>query len=340
MIAERHIQQYNQLKGLRVPTSKLKAFHAALKKDIEAKRVTTNMPYGTRLVDIEKRVAKVLATAKNELYLNIDLQPVKLVDNKPKHKPIKQPKGVVSKKPLIKPAVKKEVPQKFVATKRLEGIVNSDQIKKMSFRQVPIDGIYKSIFNKLYNDSQLMFWGVPGSGKTVGLLLFADYLAERMNLKVLYIANEELNRSTLTEKLNQFEISSKIDFARTFKDLEKSNKTLADYDVIFLDSVQSLRIDLDKYIALVEANPGKMFVLIVQTTKDGDFKGGKEWEHEVDIAGEFINRQIVLIKNRYDPDLEQKREALHMEYAVKERKKKQLISRRVKEQLTNTEGDE
>lgn len=339
MTAEQHIRHYNRLNGNVISTHKLAAFALAIQRDIDAKRIDSHVPFGVELLDIKKRIDNVLRNAKKDKYLQIELKPIPLN----KYKPV-QKKKVVKAKPAPKKVakkierkpVKKSIPvkkEKFVASKRLEGIVNSDQIKKMSFRQIPIDGIYKELFNKLYYDTQLMFWGVPGSGKTVGLLQFADYLSDRMGMKALYLANEELNRSTLSEKLNQFEISNKIDFAKNFKDLEKAGKKLSDYDVIFFDSIQSLGIDLDDYKKLVEDNRGKMFVLIVQSTKDGDFKGGKEWEHEVDIAAEFINRKLVFSKNRLDPDMAKKSEALHLEHAVNERKKKHLISNKVKEQL-------
>lgn len=58
--------------------------------------------------------------------------------------------------------------------------------------------------------------------------------------------------------------------------------------------------------------------MIVQSTKDGDFRGGKEWEHEMDIAGEVVNRQLRLRKNRMDSGFIKKVQKLEEEdYKVK-----------------------
>jgi hypothetical protein len=340
MIAEKHIRHYNRLNGTRISTTSLQAFHHALKRDIDAKRIDSHVPFGIEIIDIEKRIAKVLAATKKNETLLIELKPVSLSKYKMPAKKVVAPKKVkpkklVKKKQLAKPSPKPvAIPKpKKVETKRLEGIVSSDQIKALSFYQLPIDGKYKERFNKLFNDTKMMFWGLPGSGKTVDLLFLADYLKVQMNLDVLFMANEEMNRSTLTEKLNQFQISNQIAFVEDFIELKKSGKKLSDYDVVFFDSVQSLGIDLKSFKQLAKDNPGTMLILIVQTTKDGDFKGGKEWEHEVDIAGEYVKRKLVLHKNRYDPDFEEKREAMYMEHAVSERKKKSMISRKVKEEL-------
>jgi predicted ATP-dependent serine protease len=51
-------------------------------------------------------------------------------------------------------------------------------------------------------------------------------------------------------------------------------------------------------------NPNTAFIGILQKNKDGSFKGGKEWEHEFEIASELIfnedgKRAIRTYKNRY-----------------------------------------
>lgn len=356
MVAEKHIRHYNRLNGSRISTNKLAAFHQALKRDIDAKRIDSHVPFGVELLDIEKRMAQVLADAKGYTYLQVQVKPIRLDKYKVKEKakvkaraPKKEKPKVLKAKPVKKVTVKmvasakpkpvaKSKPVKKVVKlkplRKLNGIVSADQISAMDIKEVPIDGIYKQVFNKLYTDSQLMVWGMPGSGKTVGNLLLADYLQDRMGLKVLYLANEEMNRSTLVDKLRKFKISNKIAFAKNLREVQKAGKSIDHYDVVFFDSIQSMGIDLNAYKQLVDEHPGKIFVLIVQSTKDGDFRGGKDWEHEVDIAGEYINRQLVMRKNRLDPDFEKKSEEMYMQYAVQERKKKHMITRKVKEELS------
>jgi predicted ATP-dependent serine protease len=138
-----------------------------------------------------------------------------------------------------------------------------------------------------------MIYGQPGSGKTTFLLEFAHYLTRFGD--VLYVSGEEYNSSPLTEKVNALpSIPSNLHFSKRIKGVQLSN-----YRFIILDSVTDLGIDLDTYKKLREDNPDTCFILILQTTKDGNFRGGKEWEHEVEIAAEIQDGVINIYKNRY-----------------------------------------
>jgi predicted ATP-dependent serine protease len=183
----------------------------------------------------------------------------------------------------------------------------------------------------MYSDTQIMIWGQPGNGKTVWLLKFAQYMAEKLAMKVLYIANEEFNRSTLTEKIKEFNIGhANLFISKDLASLNQSGMKLDDFDVVFFDSINSLGMDLKEYKHFVEANPGKVYVLIVQSTKDGDFRGGKDWEHEVDIAGEIKARKLELRKNRLDKDFLAKQEAKNQKpiEGVKTKKAKRVATKK------------
>lgn len=188
-----------------------------------------------------------------------------------------------------------------MATKSLTGVVSAQDISKLSFKKLELDGEYRKEFGQLYSDTQIMIWGQPGNGKTVWLLNFAQYLASKLNQRVLYVANEEWNRSTLTDKFNQFKIGhDNLKISKDLNSLASSGLKVEDFDVIFFDSINSLGMDLKSYKDFIEKHPGRIYVLIVQSTKDGDFRGGKDWEHEVDIAGEILQRKLELRKNRLD----------------------------------------
>lgn len=206
-----------------------------------------------------------------------------------------------------------------------DGIVSADHLAGMTFKEIPLDGEWKTEFNRLMSDTQIMIWGVPGSGKTVKLLKFAQYLAEK-GLRTLYVANEEFGRSSFTEKIREFKIgNSNLMFAKHLPE------DLSQFDAIFLDSVQSLGMDLEAYKHFRERNPGKLSVAIIQSTKDGDFRGGKDWEHEVDIAAEVVSRKLMMHKNRLDPDHEAKAEKIQIEHLVNEKTKQAKIRNEVKQ---------
>lgn len=208
-------------------------------------------------------------------------------------------------------------------------------------KQIPITGIYKETLIKLYSDTQILIWGMPGHGKTVWILLFAKYLAQELGLNVLVIENEEMisdekARSTFVEKIKEFDIPELPNL--TFVKYLPSD--VSPYDVIIYDSINSIGFDVKQYRAYVDRNPGKIHVPIVQSTKDGDFRGGKDWEHEVDIAGEIKHRELVLRKNRLDSDLHKKRESIVMDDMVQEKKKHHTIKETVKEQLKREQEEQ
>lgn len=237
-----------------------------------------------------------------------------------------QRKGIVQDAPLpkvktpIAPPTAEPLPSKVVSAEDLAGI---------AFKTFMLDEPYKTDFHKINSDSQIMIWGAPGSGKTVYILKFAQYLAEKLGLKVLFVANEEFKRSTFAEKIKKFNIGhANLKFT---KDLDED--LIDQYDVIIPDSINSLGITLDEYHRLVQDHPGRIFIIVVQSTKDGDFRGGKDWEHEVDIAGEIVDRRLNLRKNRLDEDNATKADARNKQEAIDAEKRKLEIKQAVKESI-------
>lgn len=207
-------------------------------------------------------------------------------------------------------------------------MVSAQDISNLRFNKIELDGEYKKEFGALFSDTQVMIWGQPGNGKTVWLLKFAQYLAEKLGQRVLYVANEEWNRSTMTEKINQFKIGhALLKISKDLDSLKSAGLTINDFDVVFFDSINSLGMDLKSYKEFVDKNPGKIYVLIVQSTKDGDFRGGKDWEHEVDIAGEILNRKLELRKNRLDKDFLAKQQAREAKQKADKLKEKENLKK-------------
>lgn len=141
----------------------------------------------------------------------------------------------------------------------------------------------------------MMLHGEPGAGKTTLLLKFAKYLANTFG-KVLYISSEEFAASTMTEKVNSLlnPFPPNLEFAENLKDPQ-----LSKYNFVILDSVNDLGLQLQDYKDLRAKYPNTAFILILQHTKAGNYRGGKDWEHEIEIGGEVANGVITIYRNRY-----------------------------------------
>ena len=65
---------------------------------------------------------------------------------------------------------------------------------------------------------------------------------------------------------------------------------LSKYQFIILDSVNKLGLSPKDLENLKRNNPGKSFIFIFQTTKDGKFKGANSYQHDVDVVIEVPER--------------------------------------------------
>lgn len=183
---------------------------------------------------------------------------------------------------------------KKVKCNELNGVMTAEQVAKMEFEKLNLSGKWASLIGQPATNFDMMIFGQPGSGKTTFLLSFGHYLATNFG-SVLYVSGEEYNSAPLTEKLNQLpSLPKNLHFVKDLRNIPIGN-----YQFVILDSITDLGIDLVSYKLMREKYPDTAFILILQTTKDGKFKGGKEWEHEVEIAGEVDNGTISIYKNRY-----------------------------------------
>jgi hypothetical protein len=73
----------------------------------------------------------------------------------------------------------------------------------------------------------------------------------------------------------------------------------SDYDFVFVDSVNGEKLGYEDFRALREENPNVNYILIMQMTKDGKFRGTQEWEHEVDAVANVEGGTATVTKNRF-----------------------------------------
>jgi predicted ATP-dependent serine protease len=166
----------------------------------------------------------------------------------------------------------------------------------MQFEELNFTDKWLKFMGKPCIPFKMMVHGQPGSGKTVFLLKFAQYLALNFG-KVLYVSSEEYATPTLSKKLNDFKIIAPgLSFC---KDITGIN--FSEYQFVFVDSISPshIAISAKNFQDLKASAPMTSFILILQSNKDGNFKGDKDWEHEVDIVAVVSDRVATITKNRY-----------------------------------------
>ncbi|MBI4945329.1 MAG: hypothetical protein HY840_02875 [Bacteroidetes bacterium] len=172
-------------------------------------------------------------------------------------------------------------------------------MSSMDFADMEFDSIgLKDKWRELMGDPApgftAMVFGKPKTGKSYLCVEFAGYLA-RNHGKVLYVAREEGLDKTLQIKLNDKNVKHENLFVSDFLP-----EDLSEYDFIFLDSVNKLGLSAKDLDVLRKSNPGKSFIFVFQTTKDGNFRGKNEFQHDVDIVIEVAEKGKAVQFGRYN----------------------------------------
>jgi hypothetical protein len=175
------------------------------------------------------------------------------------------------------------------------GLLTAAQMANRQVEHLNFTSPWDKLMGKPAKNFTIMFHGEPGAGKTTLLLKFIEYLSNNFG-RGLYISSEEHDATTLTTLVNQLlnPIPKNLDFVPNLKTTDLSN-----YDFIVLDSVNDLDLKLDDFKELKKKYPTTAFILILQHTKDGDYRGGKDWEHDIQIGAKVENGVVTVYRNRY-----------------------------------------
>jgi len=174
-------------------------------------------------------------------------------------------------------------------------ILTAEQMANRKHELIQFHSYWRHLFGVIEKNFILMVHGEPGNGKTILLLSFAKYLADYFG-NVLYVSSEECTSYTMTKKINELvnPIPSRLEFVGSLKGVD-----LSEFDFVFLDSVNDLQLKSSDVRELHLKHPHLGFILNLQHTKGGNFRGDKGWEHLPGIVGEVYKGILTLTKNRY-----------------------------------------
>jgi len=155
-------------------------------------------------------------------------------------------------------------------------VMNSIEFANLNFPTIGFTGKFFDLIGDPAPGFTMMVYGKPKMGKSMLCIDFAKYLAQNHG-KVLYVAKEEGLYKTLQDKLRENNaIDANIDVANNLL------SDLSSYDFIFLDSVNKLELSNNDLNNLKKKYPKASFIYVFQSTKDGNFRGANEFQHEVD----------------------------------------------------------
>ena len=276
-MAEKFVKRFLLLHGKTLQKKEIEGFLNDVQNAIKEKEITKDSVLSKEVQLIQ---SKLLSTVnKMERSIKVELaadtkHKLQLALNKLKAKP----KPRKQKKETLNGIEKTEV----VDPK--QNLMNSIDFAKLHFNSIGFSGKWLNLIGDPSPGFTAMVFGRPKMGKSYLCVDFAGYLA-RNHGTVLYVANEEKLDATLQMKLNDKDVKHENLFVSDYlpEDLTK-------FQFIILDSVNKLGLSPQDLENLKRKNPGKSFILIFQTTKDGKFKGTNSYQHDVDVVIEVPER--------------------------------------------------
>ncbi|MGZ3750589.1 MAG: hypothetical protein ACXVP0_06430 [Bacteroidia bacterium] len=163
-------------------------------------------------------------------------------------------------------------------------VMNSMDFANLKFSALGFTGKWLELIGDPAEGFTAMVFGKPKTGKSYLCVDWAGYLA-RHHGDTLYVAKEEKLDATLQKKLNDKNVKHPCLYVSDYLP-----EDLSPYRFIFLDSVNKLDLTPQDLEGLKAQNPGKSFIDIHQTTKDGNFRGANEYQHDVDVVIEVPER--------------------------------------------------
>lgn len=178
----------------------------------------------------------------------------------------------------VAPKQKKQSSQLKLELNGLNGIMSIAQMKQAKFDEIGLDGDWLKLIGKACKPTSFFIYGPGGSGKSTLCLKFAYYMANRKN-KIAYVAGEQYNTPVFRDMLIRLKIEDSP-FFTIVRSLDLID--IKNYDIIVIDSKDSLGYTLDQFTADKKKYPKQSFLILSQGTKAGDFTGSEKWRNEVD----------------------------------------------------------
>jgi DNA replication protein DnaC len=172
---------------------------------------------------------------------------------------------------------------------------SAKDISKMEFEHLDFDGQYFDYFGRPARGFMMILHGMPFGGKTTFTLQFAQYLT-RFG-KVLFVSAEEGLTATFKSKIENLKIADVM-----FSDERFSEAILKDarrYDFVVIDSISKVSLAAERLEEWHQKNSKCAVIGILQSRRDGDYKGSAEYTHNADIVVAVNRNEIKIEKNRY-----------------------------------------
>lgn len=167
-------------------------------------------------------------------------------------------------------------------------LISASRVSELSHEKYDLSAKWKYFLEYLPKSFNAIIYGLPKAGKTHLAIQFAQYLEKEFG-GVMYISGEEGVEQPFNRKLQRYRSSFKVAY-----DVKGSNGITEAIErtkpkFVFIDSLNRLGLDVRDIIEFKDKFPAIVFVYILQSTKDGNFRGDQSIQHEVSSTIKVID---------------------------------------------------
>lgn len=188
--------------------------------------------------------------------------------------------------------------------KTIDFVKEAKEFVNMKFQTLDFKSKSQEMYNILGNPEEnfiLMIYGMPAQGKSTFAVKLTEFLSQNFG-RVLYNSSEEKFSLSLQRKFQNITINDYVTISRFVNASDLENYLKGDIKkprFIVIDSVNDMGMKVQDLKRIREADKRRGIIFIVQSTKEGGYKGGTEFAHEADIIVRVENFTPITEKNRY-----------------------------------------
>lgn len=202
----------------------------------------------------------------------------------------------VEQQVLIEEARTQIIPS--VEPKQNKQRMTSSEYKELNIERLGLTGKYKNLFGDPAANFYMVVDGRPGNGKSYWVAELAQHI-HRNHGRVIYYAAEQNGQNLALQEMvktlgTTFEIETKphtLSKAKILQDMKN-------YSLVIMDSIQQMGLKPQE-IREMRKQSNSALIGVLQSTKDGQHKGGQEWLHDVDISIQITRYQPHVRKTRF-----------------------------------------
>lgn len=181
--------------------------------------------------------------------------------------------------------------------------VNIDDLMKMEFKYYDMSGDFWGLaFGERVQDPfNVIAYGSPGGGKTTMSLMFADYFGRKFG-KVKYLSAEMGLSNSLKDMVKRLGMTSKkVFFDKSKKPLNELINELkkGHFKMLIIDSANFVGYSAEDIEMIKNSVQGLSTFIILQSTKDGKFRGANDYAHNADVILKVVDLEVFTEKTRF-----------------------------------------